>query len=126
MGFARSDLTVDAIRAACMPYMKVSARFLHVLCCLLTISVCVCVHTASVFSSLQAVDSEAERLAAFFSRNSYISGKYVDESSFANLNTHLLSLPGGAEANRLFYLALPPSVYHDVTKNIKHQCMSTK
>uniref|UniRef100_A0A673JXL7 glucose-6-phosphate dehydrogenase (NADP(+)) n=1 Tax=Sinocyclocheilus rhinocerous TaxID=307959 RepID=A0A673JXL7_9TELE len=92
VGFARSDLTVDAIRAACMPYMKVTA----------------------------------ERLAAFFSRNSYISGKYVDESSFANLNTHLLSLPGGAQANRLFYLALPPSVYHDVTKNIKHQCMSTK
>ncbi|KAK7131971.1 hypothetical protein R3I93_018507 [Phoxinus phoxinus] len=95
VGYARSDLTVDAIRTACMPYMK-------------------------------AVDSEAERLAAFFSRNSYISGKYVEESSFANLNTHLLSLPGGAEANRLFYLALPPSVYHDVTKNIKHQCMSTK
>uniref|UniRef100_A0A671KXC8 glucose-6-phosphate dehydrogenase (NADP(+)) n=1 Tax=Sinocyclocheilus anshuiensis TaxID=1608454 RepID=A0A671KXC8_9TELE len=95
VGFARSDLTVDAIRTACMPYMKVA-------------------------------DSEADRLAAFFSRNSYISGKYVDESSFANLNTHLLSLPGGAEANRLFYLALPPSVYHDVTKNIKHQCMSTK
>uniref|UniRef100_A0A8C1G7F5 glucose-6-phosphate dehydrogenase (NADP(+)) n=1 Tax=Cyprinus carpio TaxID=7962 RepID=A0A8C1G7F5_CYPCA len=95
VGFARSNLTVDAIRTACMPYMKVA-------------------------------DSEADRLTAFFSRNSYISGKYVDESSFSNLNTHLLSLPRGAEANRLFYLALPPSVYHDVTKNIKHQCMSTK
>uniref|UniRef100_A0A8C2ERP9 glucose-6-phosphate dehydrogenase (NADP(+)) n=1 Tax=Cyprinus carpio TaxID=7962 RepID=A0A8C2ERP9_CYPCA len=95
VGFARSNLTVDAIRTACMPYMKVA-------------------------------DSEADRLTAFFSRNSYISGKYVDESSFSNLNTHLLSLPRGTEANRLFYLALPPSVYHDVTKNIKHQCMSTK
>ncbi|KAA0706805.1 Glucose-6-phosphate 1-dehydrogenase [Triplophysa tibetana] len=95
VGFARSELTVESIRAACMPYMK-------------------------------AVDSEAERLSAFFSRNSYVSGKYVDGSSFANLHTHLLSLTGGVEANRLFYLALPPNVYHDVTENIRHNCMSTK
>ncbi|CAB1336231.1 unnamed protein product [Coregonus sp. 'balchen'] len=94
VGFARSDLTVDAIKNASMPYMKVA-------------------------------DSEAERLSVFFSRNSYVSGKYTEESAFSNLHTHLLSLPGGSEANRLFYLALPPSVYHDVTKNIKHHCMST-
>ncbi|XP_078111575.1 glucose-6-phosphate 1-dehydrogenase isoform X1 [Sander vitreus] len=75
---------------------------------------------------LKVTDKEAERLSAFFSRNSYISGKYADESSFSKLNTHILSLPGGPEANRLFYLALPPTVYHDVTKNIKHCCMSTK
>lgn len=74
----------------------------------------------------QVADSEAERLSVFFSRNSYVSGKYADESAFSNLHTHLLSLPGGGEANRLFYLALPPSIYHDVTKNIKHHCMSTK
>uniref|UniRef100_A0A3Q1K2S0 Glucose-6-phosphate 1-dehydrogenase n=1 Tax=Anabas testudineus TaxID=64144 RepID=A0A3Q1K2S0_ANATE len=95
VGFARSDLTVDAIRTACMPYLKVT-------------------------------DTEAERLSAFFSRNTYISGKYGKEGSFSKLNTHILSLPGGAEGNRLFYLALPPTVYHDVTKNIKHHCMSTK
>lgn len=95
VGFARSDLTVDAIRSSCMPYMK-------------------------------AADTEAERLSTFFSRNTYISGKYADESSFSKLNTHILSLPGGPEANRLFYLALPPTVYHDVTKNIRHCCMSTK
>lgn len=65
-------------------------------------------------------------MSVFFSRNSYVSGKYTEESAFSNLHTHLLSLPGGGKANRLFYLALPPSVYHDVTKNIKHHCMSTK
>uniref|UniRef100_A0A667WLS8 Glucose-6-phosphate 1-dehydrogenase n=1 Tax=Myripristis murdjan TaxID=586833 RepID=A0A667WLS8_9TELE len=92
VGFARSNLTVDAIRAACMPYLK----------------------------------SEADRLSTFFSRNSYVSGVYADESSFANLHKELLSLPGGTEANRLFYLALPPTVYHDVTKNIRHHCMSAK
>ncbi|XP_061651380.1 glucose-6-phosphate 1-dehydrogenase isoform X1 [Phyllopteryx taeniolatus] len=95
IGFARSDLTVDAIRASCMPYLKVT-------------------------------DSEADRLSVFFSRNSYISGKYADDDSFSNLNKHILTLPGGSEANRLFYLALPPTVYHDVTKNIKHHCISEK
>uniref|UniRef100_A0A6Q2Z981 Glucose-6-phosphate 1-dehydrogenase n=1 Tax=Esox lucius TaxID=8010 RepID=A0A6Q2Z981_ESOLU len=95
VGFARSDLTVEAIKTACMPYLKVA-------------------------------ESEVERLSVFFSRNSYVSGKYADEKAFANLHTHLLSLPGGGDANRLFYLALPPSVYHDVTSNIKHYCMSAK
>uniref|UniRef100_A0AAY4B6K6 glucose-6-phosphate dehydrogenase (NADP(+)) n=1 Tax=Denticeps clupeoides TaxID=299321 RepID=A0AAY4B6K6_9TELE len=92
VGFARSDLTVEAIRTACLPHMK---------------------------------DTEADRLAAFFSLNSYISGKYGDPSAFSQLHNHLDSLPGGPEANRLFYLALPPSVYHDVAKNIRHHCMST-
>lgn len=96
---------------------------------------CVCVSKifsyAHVFvnaltSSPQAADSEADRLSTFFSRNTYVSGKYSEESSFSALHTHLLTLPGGAEANRLFYLALPPTVYHDVTKNIKHHCMCSK
>ncbi|XP_037334310.2 glucose-6-phosphate 1-dehydrogenase isoform X1 [Pungitius pungitius] len=95
VGFARSELTVDAIRTACMPYLKVT-------------------------------DKDTERMSAFFKRNTYISGKYTDESSFSKLDAHITSLPGGAVANRLFYLALPPTVYHDVTKNIKQCCMSSK
>ncbi|XP_063320371.1 glucose-6-phosphate 1-dehydrogenase [Pelmatolapia mariae] len=95
VGFARSALTVDAIRTACMPYLKVA-------------------------------DTEVDRLSTFFGRNTYVSGKYADGDSFSKLNTHIESLPGGLGANRLFYLALPPTVYHDVTKNIKHHCMSTK
>ncbi|KAF3860717.1 hypothetical protein F7725_000972 [Dissostichus mawsoni] len=58
--------------------------------------------------------------------NTYISGKYADEDSFSKLDTHIQSLPGGTEANRLFYLALPPTVYHDVSKNIRTCCMSKK
>uniref|UniRef100_A0A8C5BBI6 Glucose-6-phosphate 1-dehydrogenase n=1 Tax=Gadus morhua TaxID=8049 RepID=A0A8C5BBI6_GADMO len=95
VGFARTALTVDAIRAACMPYLK-------------------------------TVGSEAEKLKEFFSRNTYISGRYAEEDSFAKLHTHIQTLPGGVDANRLFYMALPPTVYHDVSKNIKHHCMSTK
>lgn len=72
------------------------------------------------------IETESDRLSAFFSRNSYISGNYAAESSFSELNAHIMSLPGASDANRLFYLALPPTVYHNVTKNIKHFCMSTK
>lgn len=74
----------------------------------------------------QVAETESERLSAFFQRNTYISGKYDDEGSFSKLDAHITSLPGGADANRLFYLALPPTVYHEVTKNIKHCCMSKK
>lgn len=34
VGFARSDLTVDAIRSACMPYMKVTAQRIFSMCTL--------------------------------------------------------------------------------------------
>lgn len=95
VGFARSNLSVEDIKAACLPYMKVT-------------------------------DEETESLSAFFSKNSYLSGRYDDGSSFDRLNSHLSSLPGGAKAHRLFYLALPPSVYHHVSANIRNHCMSHK
>lgn len=71
-------------------------------------------------------ETESDRLTAFFGRNSYISGNYTAESTFSELNAHIMSLPGASDANRLFYLALPPTIYHSVTKNIKHCCMSAK
>lgn len=78
------------------------------------------------FFSTQVTETESDRLSAFFARNSYISGNYAAESAFSELNAHITSLPGGADANRLFYLALPPTIYHSVTRNIKHFCMSAK
>uniref|UniRef100_A0AAQ5X8Z2 Glucose-6-phosphate 1-dehydrogenase n=1 Tax=Amphiprion ocellaris TaxID=80972 RepID=A0AAQ5X8Z2_AMPOC len=95
VGFARSNLTVEDIKAACLPHMKVT-------------------------------DEDSKCLSVFFSKNSYLSGRYDDGSSFDQLNNLLSSLPGGANANRLFYLALPPSVYHHVSANIRNHCMSHK
>ncbi|XP_069544964.1 glucose-6-phosphate 1-dehydrogenase-like isoform X1 [Brachyistius frenatus] len=95
VGYARSNLTVGDIKAACLPHMKVT-------------------------------DEERDCLSVFFSRNSYLSGRYDDSSSFDQLDSHLSSLPGGADGNRLFYLALPPSVYHHVSTNIRNHCMSSK
>ncbi|XP_001505636.2 glucose-6-phosphate 1-dehydrogenase isoform X2 [Ornithorhynchus anatinus] len=67
---------------------------------------------------------EKEKLEEFFARNSYVAGQYDSRASFEQLNTHINSLHHGQKANRLFYLALPPSVYEPVTKNIKETCMS--
>lgn len=92
VGFARSDLTMDAIHQKVQPYLK-------------------------------ATDSDSSKLASFFQHNSYVSGKYDDTASFRRLDAHVSALPNGKGANRLFYLALPPSVYADVTRNIKHTCM---
>ncbi|XP_069785183.1 glucose-6-phosphate 1-dehydrogenase isoform X3 [Narcine bancroftii] len=92
VGFARSNLTMSAVRARVQPYLK-------------------------------ATEGEMDKLDAFFRCNSYVQGKYDDLSSFKLLDRHLLSLDQGARANRLFYLALPPSVYANVTSNIKAACM---
>uniref|UniRef100_A0A8C0GAN5 glucose-6-phosphate dehydrogenase (NADP(+)) n=1 Tax=Chelonoidis abingdonii TaxID=106734 RepID=A0A8C0GAN5_CHEAB len=62
---------------------------------------------------------EQKKLEEFFARNSYVSGTYDHSTSFRQLNAHLDALHNGDKANRLFYLALPPSVYEHVTRNIK-------
>lgn len=74
----------------------------------------------------QVTDEESECLSAFFGKNSYLRGRYDDDNCFAQLSAHLSSLPGGADASRLFYLALPPTVYREVSTNIRAHCMSHK
>ena len=54
---------------------------------------------------------------------SYVQGSYDQLSSFENLDKEILELPNGSKANRLFYLALPPTVFETVTKNIHDACM---
>ncbi|XP_029464344.1 glucose-6-phosphate 1-dehydrogenase [Rhinatrema bivittatum] len=73
---------------------------------------------------MKVTAEDQKKLDAFFSLTSYVSGQYDERSSFEKLHAHMNSLPKGKKANRLFYLALPPSVYEDVTRNIKETCMS--
>ncbi|XP_068780222.1 glucose-6-phosphate 1-dehydrogenase isoform X1 [Struthio camelus] len=72
---------------------------------------------------LKASPEDGPRLDAFFARNSYVAGQYGEAGAFERLDAHLRALPGGARANRLFYLALPPSVYEPVTRHIRQACM---
>jgi glucose-6-phosphate 1-dehydrogenase len=61
--------------------------------------------------------------------STYISGSYEDGEAFANLNTHLEEIESHyqrKEANRIFYLALPPSVFVTCAQHLKEQCYVTK
>ncbi|XP_066063350.1 glucose-6-phosphate 1-dehydrogenase-like [Chamaea fasciata] len=72
---------------------------------------------------LKVTPEDGPRLAAFLSLQSFVRGQYGDEASFRALDAHLRGLPGGDHAHRLFYLALPPSVYTPVTQHLRALCM---
>nr|XP_011716116.1 glucose-6-phosphate 1-dehydrogenase [Macaca nemestrina] len=72
----------------------------------------------------KATPEEKLKLEDFFARNSYVAGQYDEAASYQRLNSHMNALHLGSQANRLFYLALPPTVYEAVTKNIHESCMS--
>lgn len=67
-------------------------------------------------------NAKEERIAEFNQTTSYVSGGYEDAASFQNLNKYLESIEEGYQKeghNRLYYLALPPSVFIPVTQNLK-------
>lgn len=69
----------------------------------------------------QVKDNEKEKLEQFFKLNEYQAGSYDGPGDFSKLNK-VIEQKG--DCNRLFYLALPPSVYESVTLNLKATCMS--
>ncbi|KAF1813112.1 glucose-6-phosphate 1-dehydrogenase [Eremomyces bilateralis CBS 781.70] len=67
-------------------------------------------------------DIEAQ-LAKFCESLSYISGQYDQDDSFQTLTKHLEDLEKGQkETNRIFYMALPPSVFISVSEHLKRNC----
>ena len=64
-----------------------------------------------------------EQLEDFCSLCSYVSGQYDQDDSFVALNKHIEDLESGrAEQNRVFYMALPPSVFITVSQHLKKNC----
>lgn len=64
-----------------------------------------------------------EQLDSFSKICSYVSGQYDQDESFINLNKHLEELEQGqAQHNRIFYMALPPSVFITVSEHLKKNC----
>jgi len=64
-----------------------------------------------------------EQLESFCKICSYVSGQYDQDESFINLNRHLEELEKGRkEQNRVFYMALPPSVFITVSEHLKKNC----
>lgn len=64
-----------------------------------------------------------QQLAEFTSICSYVSGQYDKDESFIQLREHIEELEKGRkEQNRVFYMALPPSVFTTVSQHIKKNC----
>ncbi|KAL4227115.1 glucose-6-phosphate 1-dehydrogenase [Mactra antiquata] len=70
---------------------------------------------------LKVTDDDKSKFQEFLKINSYCSGNYDKTSDFARLDKMISEI---GNCNRLFYLALPPTVYESVTLNIKATCMS--
>lgn len=66
------------------------------------------------------------KMFEFFERMSYVQGGYDDSQGFKKLDQTINSFYHGFEANRVFYLALPPTVFTSVTTHIKTECMGHK
>merc|ERR1719239_1010513 len=74
---------------------------------------------------VKAKEGEEEMLEAFWKSNYYVAGSYDTKRDFELLSQEMTAVEKGAN-NRLFYLALPPSVFKPVTSMIKEACMAEK
>ena len=64
-----------------------------------------------------------QQLEEFCSICTYVSGQYDVDESFVKLREHLEGLEKGRkDTNRIFYMALPPSVFTTVSQHIKKNC----
>jgi len=64
-----------------------------------------------------------EQLQEFCKMCTYVSGQYDKDESFQELEKHLQEIEKGQkETNRVFYMALPPSVFIPVQEHLKKNC----
>ncbi|XP_050527221.1 glucose-6-phosphate 1-dehydrogenase [Daktulosphaira vitifoliae] len=75
---------------------------------------------------LKCSEHEKDRLADFWSYNFYVSGSYDAVSDYQNLSNKLASHESSGPSNRLFYLAIPPSLFEQTTTHIQETCMNNK
>lgn len=95
IGYARSNLSVEDLRQNILQYVKLNTT------------------------------DEIEMFEVFMRQNFYVQGSYDKPNDFVNLEKEVRMIEGETKtANRLFYLALPPTVFETVTKLIHDHCMS--
>ena len=68
--------------------------------------------------TVKAKEGEEMLLEQFWAANHYVAGSYDNQGDFERLNREMDTLEKDI-ANRLFYLALPPSVFKPVTSMLK-------
>lgn len=80
---------------------------------------------------------EEEKFKEFVARNYYLAGSYDKQENFKELDTKILEVSklntrrdsnsySLSDCNRIFYLALPPSVYTSVTQLLSENCKAKK
>ena len=68
-----------------------------------------------------------EQLDAFCDICTYIPGQYDQDEPFKQLDKHIEEIEHGRkEGNRVFYMALPPSVFITVSQHLKRNCYPSK
>lgn len=72
---------------------------------------------------MKVKQGEEERYEQFWSLNYYVKGSYDTRRDFELLDQEITKV-STERANRIFYLALPPSVFEVVTANLKQCCMA--
>ena len=64
-----------------------------------------------------------DQLEDFCKLCSYVAGQYDQDDSFKDLNRHLEEIEAGRkQQNRVFYMALPPSVFITVSQHLRRNC----
>uniref|UniRef100_A0A7I5EBQ1 Glucose-6-phosphate 1-dehydrogenase n=1 Tax=Haemonchus contortus TaxID=6289 RepID=A0A7I5EBQ1_HAECO len=95
VGYARSDLTMEKLRKSFEKACKVH-------------------------------DNEKKKFEEFMSKCAYMKGKYDEAKGFEKLASFIDEIQKKSNdqpVNRLYYLALPPTVFEDVTSELKAHCM---
>ncbi|XP_063529146.1 glucose-6-phosphate 1-dehydrogenase [Cydia strobilella] len=69
---------------------------------------------------------EEKKYEQFWEANEYLAGSYDRRVDYELLNQQITKHEKGLVANRIFYLAVPPTVFEDVTVNIRNACISIK
>lgn len=75
---------------------------------------------------MKVKETESDRYEEFWKINHYVSGEYDKRRDFELLNQEISKFETESHANRLFYLALPPSIFSSVTVHIRNACMGDK
>ncbi|CAF4827350.1 unnamed protein product, partial [Rotaria sp. Silwood1] len=74
---------------------------------------------------MKVKEEEHDMYEKFLKLNSYVSGSYDKSEDFENLNFQTNKISNQTNAHRFFYLALPPSVYENVSTLISKHCRPT-
>ncbi|KAI8427652.1 hypothetical protein MSG28_002123 [Choristoneura fumiferana] len=69
---------------------------------------------------------EERKFEQFWEANEYLAGSYDKRIDYEMLNQQISKFEKGPVANRIFYLAVPPTVFEDVTVNIRNACIAIK